>query len=54
LVAHGELPDASDDASLELVAILDELLKPILVETDLFESFLSGVLDKPLVLFFLT
>lgn len=54
LVAHGELTDGRHDARLELVAVLDELLKPILVELDLRESLVSGVLDEPLVLLFLS
>jgi len=54
LVAHGELTDGRDDARLELVAVFDELLKPILVELDFRESLVSGVLDEPLVLLLLT
>ena len=50
LVGHRELLDAGDDASLELVTVLDELLQPILVEPGFRQGFVRGVFDEPLVL----
>lgn len=58
LVAHRELPrelpDAGDDARLELVTLLDELLDAVLIEIDFFECTLGGILNKPFVLLELT
>ena len=53
-VAPGECTDGCHDVQLELVAVLDEILKLIFVELDLRESLVSGVLDEPLVLLLLT
>ena len=54
LVAHGEFTDGRHDPCLEFVAVFDELLKPVLVETRFSERTLGGVLDEPEVLLFLS
>lgn len=50
LVGHRELLDAGDDASLELVTVLDELLDAVLVEPGFRQGLVRGVFDEPLVL----
>lgn len=54
LVGHRELLDAGDDASLELVTVLDELLDAVLVEETLGNCAIHGVFREPLDLFLLS
>jgi len=54
LVGHRELLDAGDDASLELVTVLDELLDAVLVEETLGDCAIHGVFREPLDLLLLS
>lgn len=54
LVAHGELPDAGDDPILELVAVLNELLRAVFVEETLGDCAIHGVFHEPLDLLLLS
>ena len=54
LIAYGEFTDGRHDHCLEFVAVFDELLKPVLVETRFLERTFGGTLDEPEVLLFLS
>ena len=54
LVGHQEFLDPSDDASLELVAVLDKFLGGVLVEETIGNCAIHGVFREPLDLFLLS
>jgi len=54
LVGHREILDAGDDMSLELVAVLNELLDAVLVEETLGNCAIHGIFREPLDLLLLS
>lgn len=54
LVGHRELLDAGDDASLELVTVLDELLDAVLVKETLGNCAIHGIFREPFDLLLLS